>query len=414
MQAVVLSIGSELLRGDILDTNAAYLTRSLSQLGFRVQWVAQVGDDLPLLTRAVTDAVAGADVVICTGGLGPTQDDLTREAIAAAMNEEMFVDESLVADIEARFVSMRRPMALSNTRQARRIEAATALPNPNGTAPGWYVRKSGKIVAALPGPPAEMQPMWLAKVAPRLEALFPGATVMEGFMTFGIGESSLEERIADIIAWRPDVIVATYAKSAGVEVHVTARAEDRTEARRLLADTEGRLRERLGDAIFGTRQDTLSAAVGRLLTERRLTLSVMESASGGELASTITGHAGSSNYFAGGIVAYSREMKQAHGVPADIIDAYGLYSRETASAMAAAVRREVGTDIGLGVTGIAGMEPLEDIPAGTCFVAVSMSGAEEAKEVHRPGNRETAKRYFAQSALDLLRRQLMRAGIEVP
>jgi nicotinamide-nucleotide amidase len=411
-RAAVLSIGSELLRGDILDTNAAFLTRQLSQLGFHVQWVEQVGDELETLTQAVRRAIAAAQVVVCTGGLGPTQDDLTREAIAAAVEETMFSDPDLKIDLEARFAAMRRQIVESNFRQTQRIPSADALPNPNGTAPGWYVRKNGRIIVALPGPPGEMEPMWRDAAEPRLAALLTSATARRALMTFGIGESMLEHRISEIIGRQSDVIVATYAKSSGVEVHVTAHSRSLAEAQALVDDTEREIRRRLGMAVYGVGGETLSSVVGQALQRRGLTLAVMESATGGELASMITDNPGSSVYFLGGIVAYTRPLKEAYGVAAEVIERHGIISREVARAMAAAARRQTGALVGIGVTGVAGTAAVEGKPPGTCFLAVDLEHSPCVREIHRPAHRAVAKRFFAQCALDLLRRTL--EGDETP
>ena len=408
MRAVVLSIGSELLRGDIVDTNATFLTRELSWLGFQVQRVEQVGDDLNGLRQAVDDARSRAEVVLCTGGLGPTQDDLTRQAIAAALGEELELDPGLVEELEARFAAWSRRMPARNRQQALLIPSAAAIPNPHGTAPGWFVEKDGHVIAAMPGPPGEMEPMWHASVQPRLETLLSAKMAMISLMTFGLGESAVEERIDEVIHWHPDVTVATYAKASGVEVHATARAAGEAEATRLARETELKLRERLGEAVFGSGSDTLSSAVGRLLDHQRLSLAVMESCSGGELASMITDHPGSSNYFRGGIVAYTTEAKARFGVERAVMEAHGLISRETALSMAEAACRQLGAAIGLGITCVAGDQPVEGKPPGTVFLALHMDGAHEAREVRRPGSREVVKRYAAQCALDLLRRELQR------
>ncbi len=411
MKAIVLSIGSELLRGDIVDTNAAFLTRELSRLGFDVVRVEQVGDHLEQLTSVFAAALGAADITLSTGGLGPTQDDLTREAVARVLGEEMFSDAALVAQVEARFATLRRRMPESNFRQALRIPSAEAMPNPHGTAPGWFVLAAKRVIATMPGPPAEMEPMWRDEVRPRLESRVAGSILDRTIMTFGLGESTVEHRIADIIGSRPEVTVATYAKSAGVEVHLTARAENEGRATTLIDQTEGDVRVRLGTAIFAVGNVTLGEIVADLLAERGLTIAVMESATGGELANMITNHPGSSDYFVGGIIAYAREIKEAFGVPAELCDRYGLISPQVAVAMACAVRARLGSDIGVGVTGIAGTESVEGKPPGTCFIAVSMEGTEDVREIHRPATRTVAKRFFAQYALDLLRRRLIGAEV---
>ncbi|MGH2442277.1 MAG: competence/damage-inducible protein A [Chloroflexota bacterium] len=407
MDAVLLSIGSELLRGDIVDANAAYLARELSAMGFTVRRVVQVGDDLEELTGVLRRVLSLADLVICTGGLGPTEDDLTRPAIASALQEEMFTDEALVEELERRFAAMNREMAPNNLQQAQRIAAAEPLANPNGSAPGWYVRKGSQIVVAMPGPPAEMQPMWRNKVVPRLRSLSPGGSAELTLLTFGMGESDLETRIADLLHRYPGVTIATYAKSTGVEVHLAARGDDTEGAQVLLAGAAREVRQRLGETVYGEGNGSLAQAVGRILRQRGLTISTMESVTGGELSSMLADVPGISSNFIGGIIAYNRDVKEAGGVPKSVIEAHGLISAETAEAMANAIRRGMGADIGIGVTGIAGVDPVEGKPPGTCYVAVSQRHQTVSQLIRRSASRQAAKRYFAQSALYLLRQQLL-------
>lgn len=406
----MLSIGSELLRGDIVDTNAAFLTRELSQLDFEVEWVEQIGDDLVRLRDAVSRAFGAAEITVCTGGLGPTQDDLTRQAIAAALGEQLESDPALVEALRARFGGLQRPMPENNLQQATLIPSARPIPNPNGTAPGWFVEKDGKLIVAMPGPPSEMRPMWRDAVLPQLRASGSAHLATRALMTFGVGESTVEDRIADIIAWRPDVTVATYAKRNGVQVHITARAPTAGDAEILAREAEVRVRKVLDGAVFGSGDVTISEVVGHELARRGLTLAAMESCSAGELANMITNTPGASDYFPGGIVAYTRETKVRYGVEQETMDKYGLISRETSLAMAHAARRQFRVDVGIGLTGIAGTEPVEGKPPGTCFVSVVAPSGEITRELHRPASRETFKEFVAQSALDMLRRHL--TGIE--
>jgi nicotinamide-nucleotide amidase len=410
LRAAVLSIGAEILRGDILDTNAPYLARELAQLGFDVRRMGQTGDVLDELTLEISASLAQADVLLCTGGLGPTQDDVTRQGVAAALGEEITIDEGLVDEIATRFQSLRRSMPERNRQQAQVIPSASVLHNPNGTAPGWYVQRDGKVVATMPGPPKEMQPMWRDLVRPRLETLLPGFRAERALMTFGVGESRVEQLIDDVIAWRDDVTVATYAKEAGVQVHITARAPAQAEAASLADEAEARVCRILGSAVFGKGDTSLSVEVGRLLRDRGMTLAVMESATGGQLANAITDVDGSSEYFSGGVVAYTRDTKARHGVSNSVMRDKGLISAETASSMAEAARTALQSDVGIGTTGVAGGDPVEGRPPGTCFVAVALNGVTEVREVHRTGSREMSKRYFSHCALDLLRRQLTGVG----
>lgn len=412
MRAAVLSVGSEILRGDIVDTNAPYLARELSELGFEMAGIRAAGDELEALTEAVRQSLHDADVLLLSGGLGPTEDDLTRDAVARVFGEEITEDPGLMHEIERRFARLGRPsVPANNRRQAQLIPSATSVPNPNGTAPGWLVRKGGKLVAAMPGPPSEMQPMWRDSIRPQVESLLPGSVAMRSLMTFGIGESALEEQISDIIHRRSDVIVATYAKEAGVQVHVTARDASLAEAESAAGETEAMLRQRLGTAVFGTGDTTLAAAIGQLCSEQGITLGVMESATGGMLGALITSHPGSSEYFRGSMVAYASEIKVRYGVPEEIIARHGAVSPETAAAMASAARAALGCTAGIGLTGITGTYSIDGHPPGTCFISVDVDQVTRAAEIHRPGARNTAQRFFAQSALNLLRLALLRAEV---
>jgi nicotinamide-nucleotide amidase len=409
MQAVVLSVGNELLRGDIVDSNATFLTRELTQLGFEVVFVKQVGDNLETLREAFRQSVQSSQVVVSTGGLGPTEDDVTRQAIAAMEDEEPTVDPTMLKELQSRFASTRRIMPKSNEQQATLIPSAKSVSNPNGTAPGWLVRKNGHVIVAMPGPPSEMQPMWRESVKPEIIKLSDGHIALASLMTFGLGESSLEERIRDLIHSRSEVTIATYAKSSGVEVHVTVRSTSSQEASELLAQTETALRDRLGEAIFGTGEQTLAAVTGHLLEKRGWWLAVMESATGGELSSIITNNPGSSSHFRGGIVAYAPDAKVKYGVDQETIDKHGLISAEIALSLASVARNQLSADVGIGVTGIAGTEPVEGKPSGTVFIGLKTDECEEVREIHRPGHRETVKRFAALSALDMLRLNLQRS-----
>jgi nicotinamide-nucleotide amidase len=412
MRAAILSVGSEILRGDILDTNAPFLARELSEMGFEVAGIRAAGDDLVSLTEAIRQSLHDADVLLVSGGLGPTEDDLTRDALARIFDEEVTEDPELMREIEERFARLgRRSVPDNNRRQAQLIPSATSVPNPNGTAPGWLVRKAGKLVATMPGPPSEMQPMWRDSIRPQVERLLPSNVAMRALMTFGIGESALEEQVSDIIHLRPDVIVATYAKENGVQVHVTARAATSPEAERSAGETESMLRKRLGRAVFGTGDTTLAAAIGALCLQQGVSLGVMESATGGMIGALITSHPGSSEYFRGSIVSYATDIKVRYGVPQEVVSEFGAVSSQTAAAMASAARTALGSTAGLGLTGITGTYSIDGHPPGTCFIAVETDDTTRAAEIHRPGARATAQRFFAQSALNLLRLALMRSEV---
>jgi nicotinamide-nucleotide amidase len=406
MRAEIISCGTELLLGQISDTNATYLAQHLAALGIDLYYVSQVGDNLERIVETLQRAWQRSDLIVMTGGLGPTEDDLTREAISALLGETMQIDPEQEAVLRARFAHANRPMPERNLKQATLILSAQALENPVGSAPGWWVEKDSHIIVAMPGVPREMYRMWEEKAVPRLSKYTGGLIFTRLLRIYGLGESSVE-KLLDPLIHNTNPTVATYAKSDAVDVRISAKAEGSELARQLVAEVEEQARQLLGHHIFGTEGDTLASVVGKYLQERQQTLSVMESLTGGLLASMITDFQGSSKYFVGGIVAYSTDLKAQMGVSREILDRYGAVSEETAHAMAHAVRERLGTDFGIGVTGVAGPDKQEDKPVGTVYIAVE--GPEGVVTGMGPGwrsERSENKRHAALSALNLLRRYL--------
>lgn len=406
MKAEILSVGTELLLGQIVDTNANYLAQQLAPLGIDLYYISQVGDNLGRLTETIRRALERSDLLIITGGLGPTEDDLTREAIAAALGEEMTVQPELEAELRAFFERRGRPMPFRNLKQATLIPSARALPNPIGTAPGWWVERDGKVIVAMPGVPVEMRKMWEEQVVPRLQRAHGGQVIVSRTLkTIGIGESHAEDLVADLIR-STNPTLATYAKPDGVHLRLTAKAANREEAERLLDPFERQVRERIGDWVYGYEQDTLAAVVGRLLRERGLSLATMESCTGGLLASQITDVPGASAYYRGGLVAYSREAKVAFGVDPGIVERHGMVSAETARAMAAAARARLGADVALATTGVAGPDSLEGKPPGTVHVALDLRGETRVESTQHLTTRGEVKRRTALDALTMLWRAI--------
>ncbi len=403
MKAQIMSVGTELLLGQIVDTNAAYLAQYLSALGIDLYWQATVGDNLGRLTDELRRAWERADLIVMTGGLGPTEDDLTREAIAALLGEPMTVVPELEAHLRAWFGRRGQPMPERNLKQATLIPSAQALPNPIGTAPGWWVERDDRIIVAMPGVPVEMRKMWEEQAVPRLQARLPegGVILSRTLKCLGIGESAVEERVRPLVG-SPNPTLATYAKQDGVHLRMTAKARSRAEAEAALAAFEPRVRALAGDYIYGVDEETPAEVVGRHLRRRGLTLATMESLTGGLLASQITDVPGSSDYFLGGIVAYSADAKRRHGVPAEVIAQHGTVAAETALAMAAAARRQLGADVGLATTGVAGPAELEGKPAGTIFVALDLQGEQRVERQQWRTTRSENKRRATLAALDLL------------
>jgi nicotinamide-nucleotide amidase len=406
MRAEILSCGTELLLGHITDTNATYLAQSLAPLGIDLYYVSQVGDNQERIVETLRRAWGRSELIIMTGGLGPTEDDLARESISALMGETMQVDAEQAEHLRALFMSMKMEMPERNIKQATLIPSAQALPNPVGSAPGWWVEKDGRIIVAMPGVPREMYRMWQEQAIPRLRPFLGGSIFTRILRVTGLGESTVEERVGSLLHSNNPTI-ATYAKDDAVDVRITAKAKSVEEAERLVAVVEVEARKMLGKHIFGADRDTLASVVGGLLKERQQTLGIMESLTGGLLASAITDVSGSSAYFLGGLVTYSTELKAQMGVPRAILEQHGAVSLETAVAMAHAVRERLGADIGLGITGVAGPDLLEGKPAGTVYIAIE--GPEGSITTDNAGRRVTRsdnKRLSVYAALNLLRRFL--------
>lgn len=407
MRAEILSCGTELLLGHISDTNATFLAQSLAALGIDLYFVSQVGDNQGRIVETLRRAWERSDLIIMTGGLGPTEDDLARESISALLGEKMQVDPKLEAELRGAFAARNFPMPERNLKQATLIPSARVLPNPRGSAPGWFVEKDGHVIVAMPGVPREMYRMWEAEAVPRLLERGNGAVLFTRiFRVSGLGESTVEERLDEILH-SDNPTIATYAKNDAVDVRVTAKADERQKAEEMVGRMEAQVRRLLGRHIFGTDKDTLQSVVGKYLSERQQSLAVMESLTGGLLASTITDYPGSSKHFVGGIVSYSSDLKIQMGVPRETIEQFGAVSPETARAMASAVRRLLKADYGIGVTGVAGPEMQEEKPVGTVYIAIDgPQGFVDGRGPGWRGGREDQKRLATLSALNLLRLHL--------
>jgi nicotinamide-nucleotide amidase len=406
MRAEILSIGTELLLGHITDTNAAYLAQQLAPLGIDLYYISEVGDNLVRLGETLARARERSDLVIMTGGLGPTEDDLTREAIAEVLGETPRVDPALEASLRAFFARRGVAMPERNVKQAWVLDSVTPLPNPLGTAPGWWAERDAKVIVAMPGVPHEMTRMWEQEVVPRLR-LRTGAVLFTRILRVaGLGESTVEQRL-DALLHCTNPTIATYAKRDAVDVRLTAKGATEDEARGLVEALEVEARAVLGAHIFGVDGETPQSVALRLLVERRLTLATMESCTGGLLASLITDVPGSSAAFMGGLVSYATELKEQWGVSADVIAQYGVISEETARAMAQAARERLGADAAIGITGVAGPSEQEDKPVGTVHIAVAIPTSTRARGLRFSGGRGEIKWRAALTALDLLRLELL-------
>lgn len=404
MRAEIISIGTEILMGEILDTNAQYVAQRLPAMGIDLFYMHQIGDNRRRLVELITQARGRSDVVLCTGGLGPTEDDITREAIAESIGEEPHVVPELEAHLRNFFESRGGQMPEQNVKQATIVPSGESIPNPRGTAPGWWVEKDGAIIIAMPGPPAEMTGMWSNDVGPRLAARSDGTVLISRTLkTTGLGESTLDEALGDIRAGE-DPTVGVYHKADGVHVRLASKALDEATARARIEPVEAAIRALLGDNIWGADEDTFQEAVARLLDSRGLSIAVMESCTGGLLASTITDVPGASRFFRGGLVTYTAEAKIHYGVDSDVIEAHGVVSNETASAMAAAVRKQFDADIGVGITGVAGPEPHGGQPVGAVCLGVEAPEESYATGYTFAQTRAAIKARAVTSALTLIRR----------
>jgi nicotinamide-nucleotide amidase len=406
MRAELISVGTEILLGEILDTNSQFIASRLPALGIDLYYMSVVGDNLERLKEVIGRAYSRSDLVITTGGLGPTDDDLTREAIAAVVGEEPRVEPTLEQQLRAFFAARGVSFPERNLKQAWLIPSARPIPNPRGTAPGWWVEKDGRIIVAMPGPPPEMERMWNEEVAPRLRERVRGAVlVTRTLKTIGIGEGHLDEMLGKLTRSQNPTI-GVYARPDGVHVRIGAKAADEESARALIAPMEERVRAILGEYIWGADDETLELVVGRLLRERGLTLATMESCTGGLLADTITNVPGSSAYFRAGYVAYDPEVKVALGVQRGLIESHGVVSAEVAADMARAARAVASADIGVGITGVAGPDPLEGKPPGTVHIGLHDGETAQVQSMTFYQGRLATKRRAVTIALGMLWRHL--------
>ena len=414
MNAEIIAIGSELLTPYRQDTNSLYLTERLNQLGVEVIFKTIVGDNREHLTAAANQALSRADLVIFMGGLGPTEDDLTREAVADALGLELRRDPEIIASIERRFASRNLKMTPNNAQQADVIAGAVVLPNAHGTAPGQWI--SGKydgrekIILLLPVPPHELKALFDQQCMERLRAKLPQQFIATRELKVAMmGESACDARVAPIYKRYQDVQTTILAGAGEVQLHLKARAASLEAAQQRIDELAEKLEEELGDAVFSDNGDSMEQIVGYYLQMRNATLAVAESCTGGLLAERITSVSGSSRYFVGGAVAYSNELKTAFAdVPTDLIAKHGAVSREVAAALAEGIRKRCGATFGLGVTGVAGPTGgTPEKPVGLVFHGLASERGTEVVERSFPGDRKRVRWFASQQALDMVRRKLL-------
>ena len=406
MKAEIIAVGSELLTPDRIDTNSLFLTEELNKLGIEVLRKTIVGDNRELLAEAFRDALNRVPVVIASGGLGPTEDDLTRETVAELLGRRLQRNDDVVRAIEARFRSFKRDMPAVNLRQAMVPEGAEVLENPRGTAPGLWLEDKGRSIALLPGPPRELKPLFLEQVRPRLERRTSGVRMFHRELRItGLGESHVEERIRPIYTRYKDVSTTILAVPGEIQIHLRAWTDDDTHAETTLDEIVRSLELALGDRVFAHSGLSLEEVVAQLLTDNRATIAAAESCTGGLLAERLTRIPGSSTYFLGGAVCYSNELKTAWAdVPPEMITAKGAVSSEVAIALAEGIRRRVRSTFGVGITGIAGPGGgSEEKPVGTVHLALASPTGVQERLVHLPGDRDGIRFYASQLALDMVR-----------
>jgi len=410
-QAEIISIGTELLRGEITDTNASYLASQLPLSGIILYRITTVSDDREQLCQVLNLALERSALVVTTGGLGPTEDDLTRECIAEVLREEVVVDSELEQQLRSIFTRMGREMSPQNIKQAWLIPSAKPLPNPRGTAPGWWVEKGGKIIVALPGPPRELIPMWQNEVRPRLQSSLPGGVIRSRTIkTFAIAEARVSELALPLFnSTNPSLGI--YSKPDGIHLRLIAHGEDATQ---LLQTAEEQLEEIFSSSIWGKDEDALEGVIGRWLTEKGLTLATMEDSTGGLLANIISSVPGNSEYYRGGLIARSDEMKVNWGVPTELIKKHGAISAELAEAMAEAARDRFSADFGLSTTGVVAADNPQGKPPGLTYVGISDAQGRRSWQQNFARFRDEAGHRGAIAALFRLRERLIELKIATP
>jgi nicotinamide-nucleotide amidase len=411
VRAEIIGIGTEILLGQIANTNASEISERLAEAGVDVLHHQVVGDNVERIADAIRQATSRADVVVVTGGLGPTGDDVTRDAVAAATGAGLTRRPEIEDFLREKFRRMNREMPESNLVQAEVPAGARYILPDRGTAPGLAMElEDGTRLYAVPGVPAEMREMLEGSILPELrEVTGPRTLVSRQIRVTGMPEARVGELLEDLFRSSENPTVAYLASAGEVRIRLTASARSRDEALGVIRPVEEEVRVRLGDAVFGADEDSLEGLAAGLLSERKLTLACAESLTGGSLGARLTSVPGASAWFAGTAVTYSREAKRdLLGVPEDVLEGAGTVSEECAVAMATGARRVYRSDLALATTGVAGPDPLEGKPPGTVFVAVVGDGLEEVRGFRAPGDREQVRRWAEQAALDLLRRHLTR------
>ena len=414
MDAEIIAVGSELLTPYRLDTNSLFLTAELNRLGFHVRRKSVIGDRDDDLRDVFMHALERVDVVVSCGGLGPTEDDRTREIVAEALGRKLKRNDEILREIQERFRKFGRTMPEVNTRQALVPEGAEPLENTRGTAPGLWLETGGKVIVLLPGPPTELQPMFVREVKPRLARR--GANLRlytRDLRITGLPESDVDQRVASIYTQYAGTETTILASPGEIQLHPRVWSEDEVAATKLLDEMVKRFALALGENLFSTSGETLEDVIAKDLQEHRATVAVAESCTGGMLAARLTNVPGSSSYFLGGVVSYSNDLKSAWvDVPKELIEAKGAVSSEVALAMADGIRRRTGATLGVGVTGIAGPGgATPEKPVGLVHIAVADEKGTKERNFRFPGDRDRIRHQATQASLDMVRRYFLYAPL---
>jgi nicotinamide-nucleotide amidase len=414
VNAEIIAVGSELLTPHRQDTNSLYLTEKLNALGVEVRFKCIVGDDLAGLTASAKLAMQRSDIIIFTGGLGPTEDDLTREAVAEALGLKLQRDPEIIASLEERFAKRGYKMTPNNAKQADVIGSATILPNALGSAPGqWIAGKydgQERFLMLLPGPPYELKAMFESECIPRLRARVPVQHIASRTLKIAMmAESQVDARVAPIYKTYADVETTILAGGGEIQLHLRCRKDSQADAEARVEELAEKIEDELGDAIFSRKGETIEQIVSYLLQMRSMTLAVAESCTGGLLAERITSLSGSSRYFLGGAVVYSNELKtQFANVPKALIDKHGAVSREVAASMAEGIRKRCLASYGVGITGVAGPGGgTEQKPVGLVYIALAGEEGTQVVERNFPGDRQRIRQFASEQALEMIRRALL-------
>ena len=404
MNAEIISIGTELLMGELTDTNASWIAGRLPRLGIQLQWVSIIGDDLPKLTEAFQQGWERSDIIFTTGGLGPTQDDLTREAVAAALGETPAVQDAEIENLRQWFRNRGQDMPAHNVKQAHLIPSAQFITNRNGTAPGWWAQRNGQHIICMPGPPGENRAMWQDEIDAKLRDLIDTeVTITRNIKTLGLGEASVDEIMSEYFGLE-NPYLGIYSKADGIHLRIIARAADEAAAREMITPVENAIHDRLAPYVWGYDDETPELSVGAALVEQGMTLATMESVSGGFLANTITEAPNSNRWYRGGNVAFTAAAMVAAGVSSDVLETHGVVSQQTANAMALVAQESTAADFGIGLTGVLGPQEMEGHRPGTIHIAIAHGDDVREFPLRTPPRRLVIKRRSCNTALTELRK----------